>query len=144
MTPFTHVEVAAKFDAYPTRVRRKLMDIRELVFLTAAQTEGVGDLEETLKWGEPAYVPRNKSGCAVRIDWKSKDPTHYAMYFLCQTNLVETFRTLFPDDFTFEGNRALVFSLDARVPTRALAMCIAASFTYHRKKQLRVRGRSAK
>ena len=30
------------------------------------------------------------------------------MYFNCQTNLVETFRTLCPNDFKFEGNRTLV------------------------------------
>jgi len=134
MKPFTSVEVAAKFDTYPARVRRKLLVIRELVFRTAAETEGVGELEETLKWGEPAYTPRNKSGCAVRIDSKKKDPTHYAIYFLCQTNLVDTFRTVFPHDFLFEGNRALVFSLEDKVLTNALAMCIAESFTYHLKK----------
>ena len=134
MKPITSVEVAAKFDAYPPKARRKLMALRELVFKTAAATQGVGELEESLKWGEPAYTPRNKSGCAVRIDVKKKDPSHYAMYFLCQTNLVETFRAMFPNDFEFEGNRALVFSLQAGHSTDALAECIAASFTYHLKK----------
>ncbi len=135
MKPFTSVEVAAKFDTYPPQARRKLMALRELVFKTAAATEGVGELEESLKWGEPAYTPKNKSGCAVRIDMKKKSPSQYAMYFLCQTNLVETFRTMFPTDFVFEGNRALVFSLDERVSTDALTECITASFTYHLKKQ---------
>lgn len=134
MKPFTSVGVAAKFDAYPPKVRRKLMALRELVFKTAAATHGVGELEESLKWGEPAYTPRNKSGCAVRIDVKKKDPSHYAMYFLCQTNLVETFRAMFPNDFEFEGNRALVFSLEDEPSTDALAECIAASFMYHLKK----------
>ena len=134
MKPFTSVEVAAKFDAYPPKARRKLMALRELVFKTAAATQGVGELDESLKWGEPAYTPRNKSGCAVRIDLKKKDPSHYAMYFLCQTNLVETFRAMFPNDFEFEGNRALVFSLEEGLSTDALAECIAASFTYHLKK----------
>ena len=104
MKPFTSVGVAAKFDAYPPKVRRKLMALRDLIFKTATATEGVGELEESLKWGEPAYTPKNRSGCAVRIDMKKKDPLLYAMYFLCQTNLVETFRTVFPNDFEFEGN----------------------------------------
>ena len=134
MKPFTSVDVAAKFDAYPPKARRKLMALRELVFKTAAATQGVGELDESLKWGEPAYTPRNKSGCAVRIDVKKKDPSHYAMYFLCQTNLVETFRAMFPNDFEFEGNRALVFSLEDELSADALAECIAASFTYHLKK----------
>jgi hypothetical protein len=114
-------------------VRRKLLALRELVFRTAAATNGVGEIEETLKWGEPAYVTKNKSGSTVRMDWKKSDPDHYALYFHCQTNLVDTFRTLFPHDFKFEGNRALVFPLESDVPQDSLAMCIAASLTYHLK-----------
>ena len=49
------------------------------------------------------------------------------MYFNCQTNLIETFRTLFPKDFKYEGNRALVFEQDEVVPEKALAFCIAAA-----------------
>jgi hypothetical protein len=135
MKPFANAEVAAKFGAYPPNVRPKLLALRELVFQAAATAEGVGEIEESLKWGEPAYVTRNKSGSTVRMDWKKKAPDHYALYFNCQTNLVETFRTLFPNDFKFEGNRALVFSLHDKVPKDSLAMCITASLTYHLKKR---------
>jgi hypothetical protein len=58
------------------------------------------------------------------------------MHFHCQTDLVSTFRTLFPKDFAFEGNRALVFKLGDRLPMDALAFCIAASLTYHLSKRL--------
>ena len=133
MRSFGSPEVAAKFDSYPANVRRKLLALRELVFRTAAATSGVGEIEETLKWGEPAYVTKNKSGSTVRMDWKKSDPDHYALYFHCQTNLVDTFRTLFPHDFRFEGNRALVFPLESDVPQDSLAVCIAASLTYHLK-----------
>lgn len=123
------------FEAYPARVRRKLLALRELIFATATATEGAGELEETLKWGEPAYVTaQTKSGSTVRIDWKKARPNEYAMYFHCQTNLVDTFRAMFPNEFAFEGNRALVFPLDAPVPKETLALCIAASLTYHRSK----------
>lgn len=135
MKPFTNAEVAAKFNTYPPNVRPKLLALRELVFQTAATAQGAGEIEESLKWGEPAYVTRNKSGSTVRIDWKKKVPGQYAMYFNCQTNLVETFRTLFPNDFKFEGNRALVFSLKEQPPNDSLAFCIAASLTYHLKKR---------
>lgn len=134
MKPFANPEVAAKFDTYPPNVRQKLLALRELVFQTAASAQGAGEIEESLKWGEPAYVTRNRSGSTVRIDWKKKAPDQYAMYFNCQTNLVETFRTLFPNDFRFEGNRALVFSMEEQPPTDSLAVCIAASLTYHLKK----------
>ena len=135
MRPFENAAVAHAFEAFPPALRPKLLALRALVFETAASTPGVGPLEETLKWGEPAYVTaQSKSGSTVRIGWKKAKPTQYAMYFHCQTHLVDTFRTLFPTDFSFEGNRALVFNESDRVPVDALAVCIAAALTYHRNK----------
>jgi hypothetical protein len=49
--PFQNAAVARVFEAYPPRMRRKLLALRRLIFDTAASTEGVGKLEETLKWG---------------------------------------------------------------------------------------------
>ena len=135
MTPFFDDAVKAKFASYPTAVRQKMFALRELVLRTAASTPGVGEIQETLKWGEPAYLTKNKTGSAVRMDWKAKDPHRYAMYFSCQTDLVETFRKMFPRDFTFEGNRALVFEVGSKVPQDALAISIAASLSYHARKK---------
>ncbi len=128
---------ARVFEAYPPTLRRKLMVLRKLILDTAAATEGVGEIEETLKWGEPAYLTtQSKSGSTLRIAWKKSAPTQYAMYFNCQTTLVETFRTVFPNEFRFEGNRAIVFNEADPVPRDALAFCIAAALTYHRGKAM--------
>ncbi len=133
MTPFQNAAVEQAFEAFPTGARRRLLRLRELIFKTAAATPGVGPLEETLKWGEPAYLTsQSKSGSTVRLGWKKARPTQIAMYFNCQTTLVDSFRTLFPKDFSFEGNRALLFDQAAAVPTDALGHCIAAALTYHR------------
>lgn len=40
-----------------------------------------------------------------------------------------------PNDFSFEGNRALVFEEAEAMPVQALRYCIAAALTYHRGKQ---------
>ncbi len=126
--------VTAVFAAYPAAMRDKLLQLRKLILATAAATEGVGAIEETLKWGEPAYVTTaSRSGSTLRLGWKRSAPTRYAMYFNCQTDLIATFRSLFPNDFQFEGNRAIVFDQQEDVPTDALAFCIAAALTYHRK-----------
>ncbi len=138
MKPFQHPGVARVFQKCPTDVRRKLLTLRELIFRTAASTDGVGALEETLKWGEPAYLSsEGGSGSTIRIAWKKATPSHYAKYFNCQTTLVETFKTLFPNDFRFEGNRAIVFDAAEPVPMDALAHCIAAALTYHRTRRPR-------
>lgn len=142
MTPFADPAVEARFQGYPLRVRERLLALRELVFQTAADTAGVGELLETLKWGEPAYVTAlTGSGSTLRMDWKPKHPDQYAMYFHCKTGLVDSFRTLFPNDFRFEGNRALIFRLDDEVPADELAVCIEASLTYHQRKRASLRAK---
>jgi Domain of unknown function (DU1801) len=135
LKPFANAAVAQAFERYPPRMRRQLMALRELILRTAAATPGVGRLDETLKWGEPAYVTAETgSGSTVRIAWKASSPSRYAMYFNCQTDLIETFKTMFPHDFAFEGKRAIVFEDAAAVSADALAVCIAAALTYHLRK----------
>jgi len=135
MRKFRNPAVALAFEAYPSGIRRKLLALRELILATARSTDGVGELEETLKWGEPAYVTsRSKSGSTVRIGWKKAKPSQYAIYFNCQTSLVETFKTIFPGDFRFEGNRAIVFAEAEPLPTESLSFCVAAALTYHLRK----------
>ena len=137
-------DVAAAFDAVPPPVRRKLLALRELILKTAAATEGVGELEETLKWGEPAYLPKKKGvGTTIRLGWKPSAPDEYALCFHCQTDLVSRFRDWFPSQFEFDGNRRLVFGARDRLPRKPLAVCIAAALTYHRDQRLhRSRGGS--
>jgi hypothetical protein len=139
MRPFENAAVAGAFGAYPPAMRRKLLALRELIFETAAVTEGVGKLEETLKWGEPAYLTsQSKSGSTIRIDWKKSHPSRYAMYFHFQTNLVETFRTIFPSEFKFEGNRTIIFHESDVVPTEPLAFCIVSALLYHRRQPAKI------
>ena len=69
-----------------------MLALRRLILDTAKTTKGVGPIEETLKWGQPSYLtPETKSGSTVRIDQVKAEPGQYAVYFHCQTNLVETF-----------------------------------------------------
>jgi hypothetical protein len=129
----TNAAVQAVFDSYPAGLRKKLLKLRQLIIDTAAVTPGVGGLTETLKWGEPAYLTPSKSGSTVRIDC-TKDQLGYAIYFNCNTTLVDTFRSMFPHTFNFEGNRALVFALNDTLPVEELAFCVAMALTYHLKK----------
>ena len=111
-----------------------MLALRSLVFETAAEMPQVGALEETLKWGEPAYLTPSRSGTTIRMDWKPRAPEVCALYFNCQTTLVETLRTLFSDAFSFEGNRAVLMPLSAALPEDAVKTYIAAALTYHRSK----------
>lgn len=135
-TPFADPAVARVFAGYPASPRRALLALRELIFETARHTEGVGAIEETLKWGEPAYLTaRSGSGTTIRIAWKPRAPDRYALYVHCQTDLIETFRTLFPEEFEFEKNRAMVMRVADDPSPAALAHCIGAALTYHLRKR---------
>ena len=125
--------IAAVLDAYPAALRERLMQLRALIQETAATTEGVGPLEETLKWGEVSYLTTESgSGTTVRIgrDKRSGRPT---IFVNCQTDLVSRYRTLYPDAFGYDGDRGVVVG-DAP-DEAALRHVIALALTYHKAKR---------
>lgn len=134
---FTNEEVAYVFKSFPKETKEKLMVLRQLIFDTAKEIDSVGEIEETLKWGEPSYLTsQSKSGSTIRIN-KRKSKDEYAMYFHCQTNLVSTFRQIYPDEFSYEGNRAIVFNKNENIPINELKHCISLALTYHLNKKSR-------
>jgi hypothetical protein len=136
MRRFDDARVAAVFKAYPPGLRARLMALRQLVFDTAARTAAVGPLSETLKWGQPSYLTAESgSGTTVRIDRLKGRDDGYAIYFHCQSGLVETFRTIYPDTFAYEGKRAIVLEAKDRLPIRALGHCIGLALTHHLRKK---------
>lgn len=128
---FENLQVAEIIDKYPAKIRKKLMELRQLIFDTAMSTDHVGKLEETIKWGQASYLTtESKSGSMIRIDKVRNDDKKYAIYFLCQTSLVEGFKDKFKDLFVYEGNRAIIFEIDAKLPISELKECIATALTY--------------
>ena len=129
------LQVAAVFSSYPKPIKARLLALRRLIFETARTTAGVGALEETLKWGQVSYLTiQSKSGSTIRIDRVKSDAGEYAVYFHCQTNLVETFRELYPE-LRFSGNRAILLNARDKLPAAALRHCVALALTYHRSKR---------
>jgi hypothetical protein len=132
--PFTDRNVARVFDAYPETVHAKLMTLRAMILETAARLDGVGPIEETLKWGQPSYLTtQSGTGSTIRID-REKSDGRIAMYFHCQTDLVATFRELYPTQMDYGGNRSILFDAKAKIPEKALRHCIGLALTYHARK----------
>lgn len=120
------------YDKYAHPMQRDLLAMRDIILQTATETEGVGQIEETLKWGQPSFLTaKPKSGSTIRLD--AVDDTSYALYFICHTHLVDKFKELYPDTFTYNGNRALVFEIGDSLPEPELKHCIAMALTYHLK-----------
>lgn len=132
---FPDRNVAKVFDAYPDPVRAKLLTLRAMILETAAKLDGVGPLEETLKWGQPSYLTtQSGTGSTIRIDRVKADDDRVAMYFHCQTDLVATFRELYPAQMEYGGNRSILFETAAKIPEKALRHCIGLALTYHARK----------
>lgn len=117
-------------------VRTRLLQVRDLIFVVAAETEGVGPLTEALKWGEPAYLTEaSKSGTTIRLGVVKSAPAHCAVFFNCKTTLVDTFRVHFGSEFAFESNRALLIPATGDLPAEPLAHCLRAALTYHQRRK---------
>lgn len=131
-------KVKEAFNGFAPAIRKKLMGLRKLIFDVANETEGVGELTETLKWGQPSYLTeQSKSGSTVRIGREKKTDGDYAIYFKCQTTLVASFKKRYNDKFRYEGNRAILFRLDDKIPVGELSHCISMALTYHLNKKKR-------
>jgi hypothetical protein len=141
-TDFSDPAVGAVFSAYPKPLQSRLLALRRLIFDTAKTTKGVGALQEALKWGQPSYLtPETKSGSTIRIDRDKSAPNRCAIYFHCQTDLVETFRELYPTELSFGGNRSILLDAGEKLPEPALRHCVALALTYHLNKRQGARAR---
>ncbi|MCP5081852.1 MAG: DUF1801 domain-containing protein [Alphaproteobacteria bacterium] len=133
---FADKDVEAVFASYPNGMRDRLLTLRTLIFETAQQTDGVGALEETLKWGQPSYLTvQSKSGSTIRIDQAKVGEGRYAAYFHCQSGLVPLFQEHYGEELCFEGKRAIVFDPDKPLPEEAVRHCIALALTHHLRKK---------
>lgn len=130
-------EIQEKFDSYPEHIKPLMLQLRALLFAAAEELDQ-GDVEESLKWGEPSY--QTKSGSPVRMDWKPRSPEKYFLFFHCQTKLVDTFRELYPESLEFEGNRAIVLYVDQALPDKIIRHCLQLAMRYKSIKHLPLLG----
>jgi Domain of unknown function (DU1801) len=127
--------VDAVFDTCPAPVKAKLTALRRLILDTAKATKGVGRIEEALKWGQPSYLTAETgSGSTIRIDRVKSADNQVAVFFHCQTDLVDTFRELYPK-LSYSGNRAILLDADKKLPEAELRHCVALALTYHLRKR---------
>jgi Domain of unknown function (DU1801) len=122
---------------YSPQVKLRLKALRQLVLDTAAKTDGVGRIEETLKWKQPSFLtPETGSGSTIRIDGLREEPEKYAMYFHCQSGLIDLFKERYGKALAYEGNRALIFNVNDKLPTEIVSHCISLALTHHLRKKM--------
>ena len=136
MTSFSNSSVESAFLSLPHEHQLAALQLREWIHEEADGMSATGGIEESLKWGQPAFLPvKPKVGSTIRV-WRH-DEQHVALYFNCQSTLVEDFIFLFADELQYSGNRAIVFSVDTPLPEVLVRQCIRMALYYHRDKKVR-------
>ena len=124
----TGADVLRVIEGYPDKIRARLLEIRELVHQVANECEEIGPLTETLKWSQPSFLTEvSGSGTTVRIDRHTDNEV--AIYFHCQTTLVETFREWLPE-LNYSKNRAIILNVNEPLPVDEIKTCLEMALTY--------------
>jgi len=137
MDSITDDSFEKRVEAFPMHVQPTFDRLRTLVHEVAQKSE-ISQLYETLKWGEPSFVARH--GSTLRMDWKEQSPSTFALYFQCSSKLVETFKVVFTDQFSYEGKRAIHPNLGEELPIAELTECVRVTLWYHKLKHLPLLG----
>lgn len=120
------VQVRAAFESFPEAARDGLLHLRGLIGRIAAGSAGATPLEETLRWGEPAYIA--PEGSTIRLGVPKSGG--FALFVTCSTSLIEDFRPMAPPGMRFEGTRAVLFRSEDEIDEAALSVLIRAALTY--------------
>lgn len=121
-------DVKAVYDSFSDTQLTALLAIRELILNTANTLPQIGELEESLKWQQPTYSTKLKTGTPIRL-FTFGDKI--ALFVHCQTTLVEQIKPLFSDVFEFSGTRAVIIDPNLPLPTKELIFFIQSALTYH-------------
>lgn len=130
MHPFQTPKVKAAYDAFGQKQRVIALILRELVFEVAMDTPQAGEVEETLKWGQPSFItPKTKSGSTLRIGVTKSGDT--GLYAHCGTSIISDYAATFPGDDRIDGNRGVLFSTADDIAKDRLRHLIRHGLTYH-------------
>lgn len=122
--------VKAAYAAFPAPQRALADMLRDLVLEVARETPGVGEIVETLKWGQPTFqTVRPKSGTPLRIGM-TKDGG-VGLYVHCTTTVIRDYAATFPDSDRIDGNRGVLFKTKDDIAPDRLRLLIRHALTYH-------------
>lgn len=124
------INIENKYNSYPPEYQTPLLRIRQLIYEVASKIPAVGEIEESLKWGQPSY--KSKLGTPIRLD--RFDDGKVAVFVHCQTTLIEEFKSLFRETLEFSKNRAIIIDIHKELPISELALFIEKALLYHDKK----------
>ena len=124
MTP----EIADTIKDWPPQAQELFRKLRDQILAACPDI----DLIETLKWGEPAWLPAKRGvGSTLRIAWKPARPDQIGLFVNCKTTLCARMQEIYPMSFAYDGNRALRIDLGGPVDAQAIDHLARLTFRYH-------------
>ncbi len=124
------------FDEAWNRIPKELLgladQIKDLIF-SCAQELQLGSLILTTKWGEASFV--SKKGVTIRIAAYKHQENTLGIFFPCSSTMIHTCRDLFPAEFDYEKNRAILISAKNKTNQQALKLLLRSALEYHNVKQ---------
>lgn len=129
---FTDRNVQQVFENLDNPACERLLALREMIIDEAARHPEIGEVQETLKWGQPSYLPvKPRTGTTIRIDRHRAKVDSVGLYFNCNSSLADDYQQLYPGVFEYEGRRAILIGTSGPVRAKELRHCIALALTYH-------------
>ena len=118
--------VAEVIDTYPEPARAGVLALRSLIYSVA----GAEPLTETLKWGQPAYLPTQaRTGTTLRLGLHEN--AAFALFAHCQSTVIHDYANAFPDWDRIDGNRAILFDKTDDIEPERLSHLIRHALRYH-------------
>jgi hypothetical protein len=111
-----------------------LNSLRSLIYNQADLIPEIGEIQETLKWGQPSYNGSKGKGTPIRLGIEKKTIRFYGLYVNCCTKLIEDVKHIYGDTFLYSGNRSILFDDMDKLPEAKLAHVIDMALTYHSNK----------
>lgn len=120
---------------YPTDVIETLLHLKGIIFEQAGLNKKIGDIEESLKWGQLSYVSKNRSGTPIRLGIEKKAPNSLGLYVHCSTTVIGDVKHIYGNKFRYDGNRALLFDYTKTIPEKEIRHVIDMILSYHTNKR---------
>lgn len=132
---FESKDVHAYFIKQSKQVKEAMLYLRNLIYSVSRHSDLIGEIEETLKWGEPSYInglPR--TGTTLRLAPTGNSEHELGLFVHCQTSLIDSFKEMHPT-LDYQGNRCLLLDINNLPDQTIIEHFVFLAMTYHYQKR---------
>ncbi len=122
-------EVKIAFEQLPLESQPVLRALRSVIYDVAQGEPRIGEIEESLKWGDPAYRSvRPQTGTTLRLG--ARKDGRFGLFVPCSTSLIEQFKEDIPGLYDIDGTRGVILTAQSDPFAEPLRLLIHRALTY--------------